>query len=224
MKVLVVEDEAKIAEGIKKYLEKQNYIVITANNIASAKDILEIEPFDVIILDRRLPDGDGVKLCKNLREIENKTPIIMLTAKTQLEDKIEGLDSGADDYLTKPFSLKELLARIKALIRRQSGQSESPYISIDNLIIDTNQCTVKRDEQEIKLSPKEYSLLEFLARNPCKVFNRAELINHVWGNDERMFSNTVDVHIRNLRVKIDENQTNSLIKTIKMRGYMLCNE
>ncbi|MBI5123056.1 response regulator transcription factor, partial [Candidatus Roizmanbacteria bacterium] len=166
--------------------------------------------------------GTASKYAKKSGRKKNTTPVIMLTAKSQLENKIEGLNVGADDYLTKPFEGKELLARIKALIRRQSGKTQSPLIKINRLEINTNTTAVKLNGNIISLAPKEYALLEYLAVNNGKVIDRMTLLHHVWGEDIDEFSNTVDVHIRYLRQKIDDDQVKKLIRTVKNKGYMLC--
>lgn len=222
MHILVIEDDERIANNVKKLLESADYqTTISKNGEDGLYQALE-ETYDVIILDWMLPDQDGIEICKKIRLKKNTTPIIMLTAKSQLENKIEGLNVGADDYLTKPFDGQELLARIKALIRRQSGKSQSPIIKIQRLEINTNTTVVKLDGKEIQLAPKEFALLEYLAVNKGRVIDRMSLLHHVWGEDIDEFSNTIDVHIRYLRQKIDDNREKKLIQTVKNRGYMLC--
>lgn len=222
MRLLIVEDDERIGKNIKKMLELEHYIVDLVHNAEDALYNAEIEEYDVIILDRMLPDKEGLEVCKTLKKNKNKSTILMLTAKTQLEDKLEGLDEGADDYLSKPFDMKELVSRVKALIRRKSGISQTPVIIIHDLKINTNLCEVERGGKLISLSPKEYSLLEYLARNPNKVIGRMEIMSHVWGEEIDELSNTVDVHIRYLRRKIDDRFNKKLIKTVKNRGYLLC--
>ena len=222
MHILVIEDDERIASNIKKLLESTGFQATVAPNGEEGLYQSEEETYDVIILDLMLPDQDGIEICKKIRQKKNTTPIIMLTAKSQLENKIEGLNVGADDYLTKPFESKELLARIKALIRRKSGKTQSPLIKISRLEINTNTTAVKLNGNIIPLAPKEYALLEYLAINKGKVIDRMTLLHHVWGEDIDEFSNTIDVHIRYLRQKIDDNQEKKLIQTVKNKGYMLC--
>lgn len=222
MRILIVEDDERIGKNIQKMLEKERFIGDLVKNAEDALYKAEIEEYDVIILDRMLPDKEGIEVCRTLRKNRNKSAILMLTAKVQVEDKVEGLNEGADDYLTKPFDMKELISRVKALVRRKSGISQTPVISIYDLSINTNTCEVIRGDRNISLSPKEYSLLEYLARNSDRVVDRLELMSHVWGEELDEFSNTVDVHVRYLRRKIDEPFKKKLIKTVKNRGYMLC--
>lgn len=222
MHILLIEDDIRIADNIKKYFEKKDFLVTHVENGEDALFQIETETYDVILLDWMLPDKDGLTICKLIRSKKNTTPILMLTAKSQIEDKVEGLTNGADDYLTKPFSFEELLARIKALIRRKSGTSQSPIITIGDLIIDTNQNTVKRSGKMISLSPREYSLIEYLAVHKDKTIDRLTLLHHVWGEDIDPLSNTIDVHIRYLRKKIDDDFKIKLIRTVKNKGYLLC--
>lgn len=222
MRALIIEDDKKIADNIKKMVGSINIVADTANRGEDGLYQAETEDYDVIVLDWMLPDTNGINLCKTLRKKGNKTPVLFLTAKSQLEDKIEGLEIGADDYLTKPFAMEELLARIKALIRRKSDSLVSPIITIKNLTINTNTCEVHIKENSINLSPKEYAVLEYLAFNKNRVVGRMEILNHVWGDNIDLFSNTVDVHIRFLRKKIEAPFGLKLIKTIINKGYMLC--
>jgi len=222
MHILVIEDDERIAENIKKLLKNSGFQTTIAQNGEEGFYQAETETYDVIILDWMLPDQDGIEICKKIRKKNNTTPIIILTAKSQLENKIEGLNVGADDYLTKPFEGQELLARIKALIRRQSGKTQSPLIKIGRLEINTNTTAVKLNGNIITLAPKEYALLEYLAVNKGKVIDRITLLHHVWGEDIDEFSNTIDVHVRYLRKKIDDKQKKKLIQTVKNKGYMLC--
>lgn len=222
MHILIIEDDERIANNIKKLLESADFKTTVATNGEDGLYQAIEETYDVIILDWMLPDQDGIEVCKKIRQKKNTTPIIILTAKSQLENKIEGLNVGADDYLTKPFEGQELLARIKALIRRQSGKTQSPLIKIGRLEINTNTTVVKLNGNIVSLAPREYALLEYLAVNKGKVIDRMTLLHHVWGEDIDEFSNTIDVHIRYLRQKIDINQEKKLIQTVKNKGYMLC--
>lgn len=221
MHVLIIEDDNIIARNIQKMLKTAG---ITSTISLSGEDGIyksEVGTYDVIILDWMLPDISGIEVCKKIREKDNKTPVIMLTAKSQLEDKIQGLDTGADDYLTKPFAMEELIARVKALIRRKSGETVSPILSVADLTLNTNTHEVKRANKIILLAPREYTLLEYLMLQKGKTVNREALLHHVWGEDIDPFSNTVDVHIRYLRKKVDEKFSKKLIKTIKNTGYAI---
>lgn len=221
MRFLIVEDDKRLAGNLSQILKGHGWVSDIAGNSEEALTLAEVEDYDLIILDWMLPDSDGVSLCKKLRKAGFESPILFLTAKSEIEDKVKGLECGADDYLTKPFVTEELLARIKALLRRKSGEPE-PLIQISDLVINTNMHQVKRGNTEIELAPREYSLLEYLAFNKGRALDRFSILNHVWGEGADEFSNTVDVHIRYLRKKIDEGFNQKLIKTVKGKGYMLC--
>jgi DNA-binding response OmpR family regulator len=220
MKILVVEDEHLIATSIKKGLEQEHYIVDIAFDGIEGYDLSSSGDYDIILLDLMLPSLDGLSICKKLRDEKNNTPILILTAKSQLEDKIKGLDCGADDYLTKPFAFEELLARIRALSRRPQ-QSTSKVLTVGDLTLDTTSYQVKRGNKEILLSSKEYSLLECLMRHSDQILNKDQLIQHVWSYESDILPNTVEVYIRNLRQKIDKPFTKKLIQTIRGFGYKL---
>ncbi|RJR28334.1 DNA-binding response regulator [candidate division WWE3 bacterium] len=222
MKILIVEDDKRIAHNIQKFLKGQNYVVDIAADLSEGNTYLESSEYELVILDWMLPDGVGVELCEELRKKGNSVPILMLTAKSQIEDKLEGFDCGADDYMTKPFDMNELLARIRAVIRRKSQDTGSPVLSAGNLKVNINTCEVSRGNKDIMLSPKEYAILEYLILNKCKVLSRMEIIEHVWGDEIDPFSNTVDVHINYLRTKVDSEWKKKLILTVKNRGYMIC--
>ena len=221
MRILIVEDDIKLADNIGVFLKRESYAVDKVNTAVEAKDKIESSDYDLIIMDWKLPDGSGIDLCIEARKNMISTPILMLTSNSQLEDKVEGLNSGADDYLTKPFEVKELLARVRALCRRNVS-TIIPVITIADLIIDTNLKRVERNGVFVDLSPREYALLEYLALRPCQSVNRIELLSHVWDENANMFSNTVDVHIKYLRNKIDEGHKQKLIVTVKGEGYALC--
>lgn len=224
MKILIIEDDEGILRNIQKILEQEQYLVDTSTTGTDGLYRTEIDDYDLVILDWMLPDIGGNEIIKILRGKKVSTPIMLLTARSQLEDKLEGFEAGADDYLTKPFEMKELLARVGALIRRNFPQSPSPLIKIGDLEINSNTCQVHRQGVTIQLAPKEYALLEYLARNPCTVIDRMSLMNHIWGDALDSFSNTVDVHISYLRTKIDGPYSKKLIKTVKNKGYMLCDQ
>jgi len=222
MRILVIEDEHRIANNIKKGLEQEKYIVDVAYEGNYGYDLAEGEEYDLIILDLMLLGLDGLTICKNLRAENKQTPIIMLTAKSQIQDKIKGLESGADDYLSKPFSFEELLARIHALLRRPN-KILSNNLSVSDLTLNTNQFTANRDNVEIKLSNKEFALLEYLMRNSGLTLTKEQIISHVWNYDSDVLENTVEVFIKSLRQKIDKPFTKlkPLIQTIRGFGYRL---
>lgn len=222
MRILVVEDEHKIANAIKQGLEQEHYVVDTAYDGNSGYDLAVSEHFDLLILDRLLPGLDGLTICQKLREEKNHTPILILTAKGQILDKVEGLNSGADDYLTKPFAFEELLARIKALTRRPNTIANI-RLKVRDLILDTEGFSVTRGEKNIQLSAKEFSLLEYLMKNANKILKKEQIINHVWSYDSDILPNTVEVFIGYLRNKIDKpfKDKKPLIKTIRGFGYKL---
>lgn len=222
MRVLVVEDEHRIATSIKKGLEQEHYAVDVAFDGNDGFDLASNEDYDLIVLDRMLPGIDGMAICKDLRKKNIHTPILILTAKGQTEDKIEGLDSGADDYLSKPFAFEELLARIRALIRRPKNTLNT-NIKIHDLTLDTKSFDVKRSGNTITLSNKEFSLLEYMMRNAGKVLTKQQIISHVWDYDADILPNTVEVNIRNLRNKIDRQlkQAAPLIHTVRGFGYKI---
>jgi len=222
MRVLVVEDEHKIANSIKRGLEQEAYAVDVAYDGRVGFDLVSSESYDVLILDLMLPGLDGLTLCKRIREKGNHTPILMLTAKGQLEDKVTGLNAGADDYLTKPFAFEELLARIRALSRRPSKNIGTTLV-LDDLTLDTVTFEVKRNNQKIQLSNREFSLLEYLLRHPNQILTKDQIINHVWNYDADILPNTVEVYIGYLRNKIDKPfaKISSLIQTVRGFGYKL---
>lgn len=221
MRVLIIEDEHKIANAVKKGLEHESYAVDVVYDGGEGYDMASVEKYDVIILDLMLPGMDGIEICKKLRQENIHTPILMLTAKSQIEDKVLGFNTGADDYLTKPFAMAELLVRIKALTRRPQN-SVGTVLSISDLTLDTTNFEVKRSNNKIRLSNKEYALLEFLLRHKDQVVTKGQIINHVWNYDADVLPNSVEVYIRHLRKKIDEPFGKPLIHTIKgFRGYKL---
>lgn len=221
MRILIVEDERKIANSIKKGLEQEKYAVDIAFNAITGYDLASEEEYDVIVLDLMLPDGNGLEICTRLRKNNNSTPILILTAKGQIKDKIEGLNSGADDYLTKPFSFEELLARLRALSRRPK-KSLNNSLKVLDLSLNTQTYEVKRQDKKLNLSSKEFSLLEYLMRHPGQILKKQNIINHVWDYDSDILPNTVEVTIRNLRKKIDYPfKKKPLIHTIRGFGYKI---
>lgn len=222
MKILLIEDEHKIANSIKQGLEQERFIVDIAYDGLSGYDLASSEPFDVILLDRLLPKMDGLQICQKLRQQNNHTPILMLTAKAQLQDRVEGLNNGADDYLTKPFAFEELLARIKALTRRPKELTQTT-LCVDNLLLDTTTFDVKRGATSILLSAKEFALLEYLMRRVNKTVTKEQIIQHVWNYDSNILPNTVEVFVGYLRNKIDKPfpKEKKLIHTIRGFGYKI---
>ncbi len=221
MRVLVVEDEPKIAHAIKKGLERESYAVDVVYGGTEGYDLACVEQYDVIILDIMLPGMDGIEICTKLRNKNIHTPILMLTAKGQIENKVIGFNSGADDYLTKPFAFAEFSVRIRALTRRPQNTTAS-VLSIADLTVDTINFEVKRAGQKIRLSNKEYALLEYLLRNKDQTVTKEQIISHVWDYDSDVLPNSAEVYIRYLRKKIDEPFDKPLIHTVKgFGGYKL---
>jgi len=217
MRILVVEDEHKIANSLKKGLEQESYAVDLAYTGNDGYDLASSENYDLIILDVMLPEMSGIEICKKLREKNIHTPILMLTAKGQLSDKVEGLNSGADDYLTKPFAFEELLARIKALGRRPKNSTGSTY-QVSDLTLNTLTYEIKRADKKISLSAKEFSLLEYLMRNVNQVLSKDQIIEHVWDYDSDILPNTVEVFVGYLRNKLGKPD---LIQTVRGFGYRI---
>jgi DNA-binding response OmpR family regulator len=225
MKILVVEDEHKIANSIKNGLEQETDAVDVAYNGTDGFDLASSENYDVIILDLMLPDMDGVEICKKLRLENIHTPILILTAKGQLDDKIQGLNSGADDYLTKPFAFEELLARVRSLARRPKELLENK-LTCSDLELDPINFKVSRSGKDIILSRKEFSLLEYLLRNKEKVLTKDQITSHVWDYDSDILPNTVEQYVGYLRTKIDKPfpKLTPLIRTIRGFGYKISQE
>ncbi|HOX95989.1 MAG TPA: response regulator transcription factor [Candidatus Woesebacteria bacterium] len=222
MRILVVEDEHRIGTSIKKGLELEKYAVDLVFDGRDGYDLASTEDYDCLILDLMLPGMDGISICKKLRQEGIHTPILILTARSQTENKIEGLDSGADDYLTKPFSFEELIARVRALIRRPSGV-QGTVLKVANLEMDTVTYHVKRGDNNILLSSKEYSLLEYLMRHSGSIVSKDQIVSHVWNYDDDVLPNTVEVYIRKLRQKIDLPfpKEKALINTVRGFGYKI---
>jgi len=220
MRLLVVEDEKKLNDLITKKLEKEYYGVDSCFDGEEAVIYVEGTEYDAIILDIMLPKLDGFEVIKRIRAKKNKVPILLLTARDNIDDKVKGLDYGADDYLVKPFIFEELMARIRVLLRRNSGNADN-VVTIANLKVDLDAKTVFRDDLLIKLSGREYSILEYLIRNKGKILSRERIEDHIWNYDYEGGTNVIDVYIRYLRKKIDDSYTPKLIHTIRGLGYVL---
>jgi DNA-binding response OmpR family regulator len=220
MRVLIVDDEIELGEQIAQTLRKQQYTVDTAGDGNIALEKICTEPFDLIVLDIMLPKKDGFAVLRELRAEGVTTPVLMLTAKGEVASRVMGLDLGADDYLRKPFSMAELLARIRALLRRSHEQASSLLV-IDGIRLDTNTRTVTLNDEPVSLTPKEFSLLEFLLYNRNRAISRFNMAEHVWGDafDPFTMSNNIDVHIKNLRRKLGD-QEGQIIVTVRGVGYM----
>jgi two-component system OmpR family response regulator len=220
MRILVVEDEVKMAALLKRGLEEEGYAVDTAQTGTDAIWLGTENPYDLIVLDLMLPDRDGFEVCRELRESGRWAPVIMLTAKDGVRDRVTGLDVGADDYLTKPFSFAELLARCRALLRR--GQTERPVmLQVGDLTMDPAGRKVDRGGRVIDLTAKEFSLLEYFMRHPEEVLSRTRILEHVWDFAYEGDSNVVDVYVRYLREKIDRPFDRSSLETVRGSGYRL---
>ena len=221
MRVLIVEDHMKMANYLRQALEEQGYAVDIANTGREALDWAAVVEFDLIVLDLMLPEVDGVTVCRTLRDRDTQSLILMLTARDAVDDRVLGLDAGADDYLVKPFELKELLARLRALERRQPGHLGSNTLQVADLTMNTRTRRVMRADTLIHLTNKEYAVLECLMREPERVLTRTEIAESVWNYDVYNQSNVVDVYIRNLRRKIDDPVGLKLIHTVRGAGYRL---
>ena len=225
MRVLVIEDEHRIAHAIKKGLEQEMYAVDVVYDGQDGLDMASTEDYDLIILDRMLPNVDGLDISKALRKQQIHTPILILTAKSQVSDRVEGLDAGADDYLVKPFAFEELLARLRALKRRPKNGIDD-ILKAGDLVLHARTYQVKRADQNIKLSQKEFALLEYLLRNKEKTLSKDQIIQHVWDYDADILPNTLEVFIKQLRNKIDRTFPESvpLIQTVRGFGYKISSE
>ena len=220
MRVLLVEDSPDLVRAMRKGLTEQSYAVDVAMTGSAALERATTNPYDAIVLDVMIPPPDGIEVCRRLRDDGITSPIMMLTARDAVDDRIRGLDSGADDYLVKPFEFAELLARLRALIRR-GGAKQLPVIEVDDLRIDTRSRRVTRGGREITLTAKEYALLEFMAANAGRVVGREEIAEHVWNEEFDAFSNLIEVYINRLRRLLDRDADRKLIHTVRGAGYRL---
>lgn len=220
MRVLLVEDNRRLSSSLKANLVDDGYAVDTAYDGIEGQELAELTAYDVIILDIMLPRRDGLEVCRELRKQKNLAKIIMLTARDTIDDRVKGLDSGADDYLVKPFAIEELRARLRALLRRDSTD-RSGLLVVGDLVLDPAVHSVKRNEIPVDLTSKEFALLEYLMRNPNRLITRDMVQNHVWSYDYDGVSNVVDVYIRRLRRKMDDPFEPKLIETLRGSGYRL---
>lgn len=221
MQVLIIEDERRLVRLMRRVLEDERYVVDVAFDGENGIEKAGFGAYDLIILDIMLPQCDGIEVCRWLRTQHIATPILMLTARDQLEDKVAGLDAGADDYLTKPFDFEELLARLRALARRTPATLQEPMLHISDLTMDLTRHEVQRDGQSILLTTREFALLEYLMRHPGQALSRAQITNHVWPYDNDAVSNIVDIYIHYLREKVDRGFASQLIHTIRGIGYSI---
>lgn len=220
MKILVVEDEESLNEVIVKHLKKQGYSVDSCLTGDEVSYYLDMSEYDAVLLDVMLPGKTGWEILREMRADGNDTPVMMLTARDSVEDKVKGLDEGADDYLTKPFSFEELLARIRMITRKRAGKHTNVY-KFEDLTVDSGAKTVERNGEMIDLSAKEFALLELLIMNKGMVLSRETIEEHLWDYEYEGASNMVDVYIRYLRKKIDENHARKLIQTVRGQGYVM---
>lgn len=220
MRILVVDDDRRLCSVIKRGLLEETYAVDVAYDGEEGEYMGEVNPYDLIILDIMMPKKDGIEMCKELRSKRINTPILMLTAKDAVEDRVRGLDAGADDYMVKPFSFNELLARVRALLRRDAI-TKSPEIKLGDLVLNTLTREVRRGDRTIELTTKEYVILEYFMRHHNVVVTRTMLEEHAWDYDFDSLSNLIDVYIRRLRRKLDENENESVLQTVRGAGYRL---
>ncbi len=220
VRILLVEDEPRMAQVVAKGLREHSYAVDIAVDGNAALYQTSINDYDLILLDVLLPGPDGFEVCRELRARGDATPVLMLTARATIDDRITGLDAGADDYLTKPFAFRELLARVRALLRREP-QLHHDLVQLEDLLLDAVSHRVSRAAVEIELTAKEYALLEYLARRAGQLVSRAEIAAHVWDESFDPFSNTIEVYVNRLRKKIDEQHPVKLIHTRRGEGYIL---
>ena len=220
MRILVVEDEQAMADAIALGLTKNGYAVDTVYDGEAAIEAVDVDTYDLVVLDLNLPKVDGLEVCKHIRDNNMSMGILMLTARSSTDDRVTGLDIGADDYLIKPFHFAELLARIRAILRREVKQREVVH-SVGKLTLDPNNMHVSYDGNPISLTTKEYGILEYLLVNKGRVISQEELLEHIWDSNADMFSQTVKVHINNLRKKLGSSGAKNMIQTIKNKGYLI---
>jgi DNA-binding response OmpR family regulator len=220
MRILLVEDEQALASVLKRGLQEHGYAVDAAGDAEEALAFAESEPYDLIVLDVMLPDLDGFSVSRRLRAMRSSVPVLMLTARDSVEDRVAGLDSGADDYLVKPFDPRELLARVRALLRRERVQRD-PVLRVADIEVDTSSRQVRRGQQAIVLTMREYAILELFVRNTNRVLSRDEIAEHIWAFDFTAMSNIIDVYVGNLRRKLGDDAEPRLLRTVRGIGYLL---
>jgi len=220
MRILVVEDEKDLAEALARGLHRQGYAADIAYDGEEALNLVEVNSYDLIVLDLNLPKVDGIEVCKRIRSSGSSVGILMLTARSSVDDRVIGLDHGADDYLVKPFHFPEFLARIRAILRRE-GETRHTILRIGELVIDPNALKGFYKSKEISFTVKEFAIVEYLMRNAGRVVSQEELLEHVWNEDANLFTQTVKVHIKNIRMKLRAAGAGDLISTVKGRGYIL---
>jgi DNA-binding response OmpR family regulator len=220
MRILVVDDDRRLCAIVKRGLLEEAYAVDVAYDGEEGEYLAEVNPYDLIILDIMMPKKDGIEMCRELRAKRINTPILMLTAKDAVEDRVRGLDAGADDYMVKPFSFNEVLARVRALLRREAI-AKSPEIKVGDLVLNTLTREVRLGEKTIELTTKEYVILEYFMRHPNAVVTRTMLEEHAWDYDFDSLSNLIDVYIRRLRRKLDDDEKESILQTVRGAGYRL---
>ncbi|GAC1510402.1 MAG: response regulator transcription factor [Chloroflexota bacterium] len=223
MHILVVEDEKRLAGLIKRALDEEGHVVDVSHDGLEAMDMAEGAEYDLLVLDLMLPHLDGIEICKRLRQEHSDVRILMLTARDAVEDRVMGLEAGADDYLIKPFSFSELIARVKALSRRQVQAQAEKELTVGDLTLDLARHEARRADRSIELTAKEFQLLEFMMRNAGNVLTRTQILDHVWGYNFDSFSNVVDIYVHYLRNKIDKDFSEPLIRTIRGVGYSMKN-
>ena len=220
MRILVTEDEKDLADALVKGLERQGYAVDVAYDGDESLRLAEVNDYDLLILDLNLPKVDGMEVCRRLRDSGSSIGILMLTARAGLESRVDGLDMGADDYLVKPFHFPELLARVRSILRRE-GEHRKPILRTGNVVLDPNTIRASVRDNQVVLTAKEFGILEYLMRNVGRVVSQEELLEHVWSEDANLFTQSIKVHINNLRKKLDAAGGEGLISTIKGKGYLI---
>jgi DNA-binding response OmpR family regulator len=221
MRVLVVEDDRRLARALRRVLEEERYVVDEVYDGIEGEDLAQTEDYDFIVLDVMLPGRDGISVCRDLRRARVATPILMLTARDTVQDRVAGLDAGADDYLVKPFASVELLARLRSIGRRRTDEIAEAKVEVDDLVMDLVRHEVRRGGKPIELTAREFALLEYFLRHPGQALTRTQLLTAVWRYDTEVVSNVVDIYVHYLREKIDRGFDKKLIHTIRGVGYAL---
>ena len=220
MRILVTEDERELADALARGLCKQGYAVDTAYDGQEALRLVEVNSYDVVVLDLNLPEVDGMEVCRRLRATGSSAGILMVTARSGLDDRVNGLDQGADDYMVKPFHFPEFLARIRAILRRE-GERRRPVLRTGDLVLDPNTLRASVRDDQVLLTAKEFGILEYLMRNVGRVVSQEEMLEHVWNEDANLFTHSIKVHINNLRKKLSAAGGERLISTVKGKGYFI---